>query len=77
MRAWRRTGANRPWQNSFAEGVIGRFDEKASIQVIVVNERHLRPLLHTHLLFCLSASSGHEISQLRIEKRETEARSEH
>ena len=35
-----------PWQNPFAERVIGSIRRECLAQVIVINERHLRRLLH-------------------------------
>jgi putative transposase len=40
-----------PWQNPFAERVIGSFRRECLDHVIVFNERHLRRLLHSYLAY--------------------------
>src|SRR5205809_4029793 len=40
-----------PWQNPFAERVIGSIRRECLDQVIVINERHLRRLLRSYLAY--------------------------
>jgi putative transposase len=40
-----------PWQNPFAERVIGSIRRECLDHVIVINERHLRRLLRTYLVY--------------------------
>src|SRR2546430_5456611 len=40
-----------PWQNPFAERVIGSIRRECLDHVIVINERHLRPLLRRYLAY--------------------------
>jgi len=40
-----------PWQNPFAERVIGSIRRKCLDQVIVINEQHLRRLLRSYLAY--------------------------
>jgi putative transposase len=40
-----------PWQNPFAERVIGSIRRKCLDLIIVLNERHLRRLLRTYLVY--------------------------
>ena len=40
-----------PWQNPFAERVIGSIRRECLDLVIVLNERHLRRLLRTYLVY--------------------------
>ena len=40
-----------PWQNPFAEPVIGSIRRECLDQVIVINERHLRRLLRSYLVY--------------------------
>jgi transposase InsO family protein len=42
---------HRPWQNPFAERVIGSIRRECLDQVIVINERHLRRLLRSYLAY--------------------------
>jgi transposase InsO family protein len=40
-----------PWQNPFAERVIGSIRRECLDHVIVINERHLRRLLRSYLAY--------------------------
>jgi putative transposase len=40
-----------PWQNPFAERVIGSIRRECLDHVIVINERHLRRLLRSYLTY--------------------------
>jgi putative transposase len=40
-----------PWQNPFAERLIGSIRRECLDHVIVINERHLRRLLHSYLAY--------------------------
>ena len=40
-----------PWQNPFAERVIGSIRRECIDHVIVINERHLRRLLHSYFAY--------------------------
>jgi transposase InsO family protein len=40
-----------PWQNPFAERVIGSIRRECLDQVIVINERHLPRLLHSYFAY--------------------------
>jgi putative transposase len=40
-----------PWQNPFAERVIGSIRRECLDHVIVINERHLRRLLHSYFAY--------------------------
>ena len=63
-----------PWQNSFAERVIGSIRRKCLDHVIVLNERHLRRILasyfdyyhrsRTHLSLDKDAPDGRPVQQL-------------
>jgi putative transposase len=48
-----------PWQNPFAERVIGSIRRKCLDHVIVINERHLRRLLRRYLAY-YNASRPHQ-----------------
>jgi len=48
-----------PWQNRFAERVIGSIRRECLDHVIVINERHLRRLLRSYLSY-YNASRPHQ-----------------
>jgi putative transposase len=50
------TAPRAPWQNPFAERVIGSIRRECLDLVIVLNERHLRRVLRTYLVYYNHAS---------------------
>ena len=45
------TAARSPWQNPYAERIIGTLRRECLRQVIVLNERHLRRILRLYLAY--------------------------
>jgi transposase InsO family protein len=53
-----------PWQNPFAERVIGSIRRECPDQVLVINERHLRRLLRRYLAY-YNATRPHHAARRR------------
>src|SRR3989442_185528 len=49
--AWSRSAAHRPWQNPFAERLIGSIRRECLNHVLVLGERHLRRLLTRYFAY--------------------------
>jgi putative transposase len=52
------TAVRSPWQNAYAERLIGSIRRECLDQIIIGNERGLRRVLHAYVEYCLEVSDS-------------------
>jgi transposase InsO family protein len=67
-----KTAPRSPWQNPFAEGLIGTLRRECLDHVVVLNETHLRRLLRDYLLYYHSARTHLSLAKDAPEPRRVE-----
>jgi transposase InsO family protein len=61
-----------PWQNPYAERLIGSIRRECLDHVIVLNERHLRRILHSYFEYYLTARTHLSLNRNAPIEREVE-----
>jgi len=66
------TAPRSPWQNAFAERVIGSIRRECHDHVIILNYRHLRRVLHEYFAYYHASRTHLSLGKDAPERREVE-----